>query len=103
MTFANDSIPDLTLKTLARNFFKESQGYGFTQVDYVKFVNVLLDMSMQSDPDTSGRSGSGGAQSKAVPAQHRRDIPRPGTREQRPRRLVLRGLPRQHPRGMAQC
>jgi RimJ/RimL family protein N-acetyltransferase len=60
MTATNGSIPDLTLKTLARTFFKEATGYGFTQVDYVKFVNILLDMAMKSDPEAAGRSGSGG-------------------------------------------
>jgi len=39
-------IPETTLETLARNFFKESQEYGFKQVDYVRFVNMLLDLSM---------------------------------------------------------
>jgi len=59
MTVTNGSIPNLTLKTLARTFFKEATGYGFTQVDYVKFVNILLDMAMKSDPESAGRSGSG--------------------------------------------
>jgi RimJ/RimL family protein N-acetyltransferase len=60
MAATNGSIPNLTLKTLARTFFKEATGYGFTQVDYVKFVNILLDMAMKSDPEVAERSGSGG-------------------------------------------
>lgn len=33
---------------LVRSFFKESSGYGFQQVDYIRFVNMLLDISMTS-------------------------------------------------------
>jgi diamine N-acetyltransferase len=41
------AIPDLTIETLSRSFYKESVNYGFTQMDYVRFVNRLLDLSMQ--------------------------------------------------------
>lgn len=40
-------IPDLTLETLSRTFYKEATKYGFTHVDYVRYVNLLLDMAMQ--------------------------------------------------------
>lgn len=40
-------IPEQTVETLARSFFKESLHYGFKQFDYLRFVNVILDMSMQ--------------------------------------------------------
>ena len=39
-------IPQTTLETLARNFFRESSAYGFKQVDYVRFVNYILDRAM---------------------------------------------------------
>ena len=42
----NKNIPDTTLETLARNFFKETAAYGFKQVDYVRFVNYILDKAM---------------------------------------------------------
>lgn len=40
------NIPETTLETLARNFFKETSAYGFKQVDYVRFVNYILDRAM---------------------------------------------------------
>ena len=47
MPATDGTIPDLTIETLSRSFFKESVNYGFTQMDYVRFVNRLLDLSMQ--------------------------------------------------------
>ena len=44
---SDDKLPDQTLETLVRSFFKESSGYGFSQLDYVRFVNMLLDLSME--------------------------------------------------------
>ena len=41
-----NEIPKTTLETLARNFFKEASAYGFKQVDYVRFVNYILDKAM---------------------------------------------------------
>lgn len=54
-------IPDLTIETFSRNFFKESAEYGFTQLDYVKFVNHLLDLSMRRGDDVTGGSTPGAA------------------------------------------
>ncbi len=43
----SDSIlPKSTIEALARSFVKESASYGFKQVDYIRFVNVLLDYAM---------------------------------------------------------
>ena len=36
------SVPDNTLETLARNFCREAKSYGFTQIDYLRYVNHLL-------------------------------------------------------------
>lgn len=44
---AKHQIPDTTIETLARNFFKEASSYGFKQDDYLRFINVLLDFSMR--------------------------------------------------------
>ncbi|MBX2799733.1 MAG: GNAT family N-acetyltransferase [Myxococcales bacterium] len=41
-----DRIPDKTLKALARSFFAQGRTYGFRFDDYVRFVNVLLDVAM---------------------------------------------------------
>ena len=41
-------IPNETLEAIARSFFKESVGYGFRQVDYLRFVNLILDISMKN-------------------------------------------------------
>jgi RimJ/RimL family protein N-acetyltransferase len=42
-------VPDLTIETLARGFFREAERYGFDQTDYLRFVNRLLDLSMGVD------------------------------------------------------
>jgi RimJ/RimL family protein N-acetyltransferase len=41
-------IPDKTVEVLARGFFKQSLEYGFKKVDYLRFVNALLDMAMSN-------------------------------------------------------
>jgi diamine N-acetyltransferase len=41
-------IPDTTIETLTRNFFKESRDYGFQYEDYLKYVNVLLDHAINA-------------------------------------------------------
>jgi len=41
-------IPDTTIETLTRNFFKESQSYGFQYEDYLKYVNVLLEYAIDT-------------------------------------------------------
>jgi len=41
------NIPDATIETLARSFFKQSANYGFQQEDYLRFVNILLDFAMR--------------------------------------------------------
>ena len=46
MGLNESTIPDKTLEALARSFFKESVNYGFKKVDYLRFVNSLLDMAM---------------------------------------------------------
>jgi len=50
----NESIPRTTLETVARNFFKEASAYGFKQVDYVRFVNLILDWAMQRQGKEGG-------------------------------------------------
>lgn len=47
MSNSSGRIPDLTLETLSRTFYKEATKYGFTHVDYVRYVNRVLDMAMQ--------------------------------------------------------
>lgn len=49
MAQSQQTIPELTVETLARSFFKEATGYGFQQIDYIRFVNLLLDCSMDYD------------------------------------------------------
>ncbi|MBN1481468.1 N-acetyltransferase [candidate division KSB1 bacterium] len=48
MGLNESTIPDNTLEALARGFFKESVNYGFKKIDYLRFVNVLLDMAMSN-------------------------------------------------------
>ena len=54
-------IPSPTLETLSRTFYREATKYGFTQVDYVRYVNLLLDMAMHGSArpaDTGAAAGS---------------------------------------------
>lgn len=44
-------IPALTIETLARTFYRDSARYGFQQLDYVRFVNVLLDIALKKSAD----------------------------------------------------
>jgi RimJ/RimL family protein N-acetyltransferase len=39
-------LPDRTIETLARGFFREASTYGFSQADYLRFMNRLLELSM---------------------------------------------------------
>ncbi|MFZ5519562.1 MAG: GNAT family N-acetyltransferase [Candidatus Zhuqueibacterota bacterium] len=49
MNLSAQSIPDVTIEAVARSIFKETFHYGFKQVDYLRFVNLLLDMSMKNE------------------------------------------------------
>jgi RimJ/RimL family protein N-acetyltransferase len=51
MDKSEKNIPTTTLETLARNFFKETANYGFKKVDYVRFVNMLLELSINHQED----------------------------------------------------
>lgn len=46
-----EQIPKATLETLARSFFKEASTYGFKQMDYVRYVNMVLDCAMGQQGD----------------------------------------------------
>jgi len=41
-------IPEVTLETLAKSFFRDALYYGFRKLDYVRFVNCLLDVMMNN-------------------------------------------------------
>ena len=47
----NSHITEEAIETLARSIFKEASQYGFSQLDYIRFVNALLDHSMQNNSD----------------------------------------------------
>jgi len=53
MSTKGDGIPDLTIEAVCRAFYKESTSYGFEQLDYVRFVNRLLDMAMTNQSRVS--------------------------------------------------
>ena len=53
MSKESGRIPDLTLETLSRTFYREATRYGFTHLDYVRYVNLLLDMAMQGRSKSS--------------------------------------------------
>lgn len=46
MNDSGEAIPTAMLEVLARNFCREAVGYGFRQIDFVRYVNLLLDASM---------------------------------------------------------
>ena len=48
-------IPVATLEMLARSFLKEASSYGFKQVDYVRFVNFMLDYAMSQKDEDEGQ------------------------------------------------
>lgn len=48
-------IPHATIEMLARSFFRESFSYGFTQLDYLRFVNLILDYAMKNQKKTKTR------------------------------------------------
>jgi len=49
-------LPDRTIETLARGFFREASTYGFSQGDYLRFMNRLLELSMAADGDPIARA-----------------------------------------------
>lgn len=51
----NSSLPERTLEVLVRSFFRDTSDYGFSQLDYVRFVNMLLDLSMESSAEINGK------------------------------------------------
>lgn len=70
-------IPDKTIETLARGFFKESLEYGFKQIDYLRFVNAILDISMKNSKAMEGNHHSNAAPPAVVPCC---DLPLEGER-----------------------
>jgi RimJ/RimL family protein N-acetyltransferase len=48
MDDSDAAVPHETLDTIARSFFKAAVSYGFRQMDYIRFVNLILDMSMKN-------------------------------------------------------
>jgi len=41
-------LPDLAIETVARGFFREADRYGFSQADFLRFINSVLGLSMAS-------------------------------------------------------
>jgi RimJ/RimL family protein N-acetyltransferase len=52
-------IPQNTLEILARNFFREASSYGFRQIDYLRFVNVLLGVSIEAEAQANRLEAGG--------------------------------------------
>lgn len=47
MSEPQKQIPTAMLEALSRNFCREAVGYGFKQIDFIRYVNLLLDASMK--------------------------------------------------------
>ncbi len=52
MADSDAAVPRDTLETIARSFIKAARGYGFHHVDYLRFVNLILAMSMRDSAIT---------------------------------------------------
>ena len=50
----NDQLPNTTIETLSRNFYKQASNYGFKQEDYLRFVNILLEYAMRPKEEITG-------------------------------------------------
>lgn len=63
-----ESIPEQAIEAFARSFFKEASAYGFGQLDYLRFVNQLLDFSINKTdlPGNNVDRGGGRRQQKSV-------------------------------------
>ena len=48
MNTSQKSIPQATLEIIAKSFTKKMQNYGFGPLDYLRFVNLLLDLSFDT-------------------------------------------------------
>ena len=46
-------IPDNTIEAFARNFHREARGYGFSDADCLRFVNLFLDLVMKKEKTTA--------------------------------------------------
>lgn len=46
------AIPDQTIRAYARSIVQAASGYGFGQVDRIRLINALMDLSMQSGGET---------------------------------------------------
>lgn len=44
MNRSRQLIPDVTVEMLAKNFFRNSLHYGFQKLDYLRFINCLMDI-----------------------------------------------------------
>ena len=60
-------LPEVTIESLARGFFREAETYGFRQADYLRFMNCLLGMSMQAGTGRPPRASA--AAPASVPAE----------------------------------
>ncbi len=40
-------LPEQTLEAVAKTIFRQSQEYGFSRKDFVRFVNILLDLGLE--------------------------------------------------------
>lgn len=49
MNTSQKSVPQATLEIIAKSFVKEMLNYGFSPLDYLRFVNLLLDLSFNTD------------------------------------------------------
>lgn len=81
MSDPRKQIPTAMLEALSRSFCREAVGYGFKQVDFIRYVNLLLDAAMKPDrPDATATGEDEVPASIAVPPASRgQGLPLAGT------------------------
>jgi RimJ/RimL family protein N-acetyltransferase len=62
-------IPEQTIEAFARSFFKEASTYGFGTLDYVRFVNQLLEFSMNKR-DLAGPLANNSSDARVAERMH---------------------------------
>lgn len=55
---AERRVPDLTIESMARGFYREAERYGFSTIDFIRFTSSLLEIARNQV--TSGRTADEG-------------------------------------------
>jgi len=73
MSESPGQIPAAMLEALSRNFCREAIGYGFKQVDFIRYVNLLLDAAMKPGKTAAGVAHGEGPPVASPQPHHERE------------------------------